>query len=800
MGDIRFVVSVDAEKGIATMTKLDKATQDLSKTGEKASKEARRGGDAHEGMWKQMAIGSLAAEGIKKAFHMVVEGIGDAIKGALEEEESENRLRSALETTGRTIGGNINYYKKFAEEKMKVTKHTHEEVEASATLLLQLTNLDQKGVSRAIEGAMGLSAVMGTDLQSATMMVTKAMEGNYTALQRVGIRVDENLTGQAKQAALLEKLGALYPRAEKELNTFGGQLKQLSNYWDEVKESVGGTIVKNEAVRSGMKELTSGLKAMVESDKFKLWLSSLVDVITAVVKGIVTLTKGILDIEDKLFGAKGWEKYINESVRANWIIQQGINTMELKRKAIDRDILTGKEWAAAYKKYGHDYSAMMKAIAEGKEGEKLQALFTELKTGAEEAKKEAERLKPAINEVGNAGAEAAKRASALKTELKLTFAEDVRKEIGSIEEALKLFQGKLTPDGAQALKDRLADLRGEMDGSKKATEDYKKVLDSVLGPSVAEKLNNQRMLTRAQEEINQSYKDGKIDIVEYEKACKELEKQQKDNVVLIATALPKSTRNLGMVFNQTVGSMKWNWEGFGVRFEGITQEMGKKWAAAMGKVKQTWDQYMGQMQDIFSQAQTNREISIENEYKKRLDYINANVKDEDARQKAVVALDAEFEIKRTSAKRAGAKQAKAVALMGAVVNTADAVTKSLAAAPFPFNVILAAATAALGAVQIGLISRQPIPLARGGVFTTTTRLTDNRGTTYEVGEGGEPEILSPESKLRSIFRAELEQRGNRGDVVVKVYIGEREIEDFVVKTVQKRINTRQIWIPAEVLR
>jgi hypothetical protein len=151
---------------------------------------------------------------------------------------------------------------------------------------------------------------------------------------------------------------------------------------------------------------------------------------------------------------------------------------------------------------------------------------------------------------------------------------------------------------------------------------------------------------------------------------------------------------------------------------------------------------------VFSQAQRNREIAIENEYKKRLAYINANVKDEAARQKAVITLEADYQIKRSSAAAAGAKQAKSVAMMEAVVNTASAVVSALKVFPPWLGIAFASVIGALGAAQIGLIAKQPIPLARGTVFTKPTLLPAR----YEVAEAGEPEIVSPKSTIRDAVR------------------------------------------------
>lgn len=170
---------------------------------------------------------------------------------------------------------------------------------------------------------------------------------------------------------------------------------------------------------------------------------------------------------------------------------------------------------------------------------------------------------------------------------------------------------------------------------------------------------------------------------------------------------------------------------------------------------------------------------IEDDYKKKRSYIEKNVKDEEKRtamledlekqyenkleqaridreqaeQNAADALEAieeaknealrlaseELERKRSEARRTAAKQEKAVALMSAIVNTAAGVTKALSSGIPPWNIILAGITAAAGAVQVGLISAQPIPLKEGGLVT--------KRTIAEIGEAG-PELVLPLNRLQ----------------------------------------------------
>jgi hypothetical protein len=167
------------------------------------------------------------------------------------------------------------------------------------------------------------------------------------------------------------------------------------------------------------------------------------------------------------------------------------------------------------------------------------------------------------------------------------------------------------------------------------------------------------------------------------------------------------------------------------------------------KAKETWDYILiaanaatSGMQAISNQYQQNLTIGLDNEYKKRLAYINATITNEDEKQKALIALDAEYDIKRRASQREGAKMAKGVAFLEAIVNTASGVTRALKDFPFPFSAIIAGIIAGLGAVQVGLIMAQPLPLAKGGIITQPTYAL--------IGERG-PEAVIPLNQTHNRF-------------------------------------------------
>jgi hypothetical protein len=262
---------MDASGALRSIKDLDGAINQAAGTTAKAG----ASGGPFSSLFSQFTAGVLVASALQKGIAFLKDTVSDAIKGAIEEEKAENSLRAALEITGRTVQGNIQHYMAFAMAQMKVTTYTHEEVRASQALLLQLTSLNQNGIDRATRGAMGLASTMGMDLHSATMMVTKAMEGNYTELGRVGIRVSENMTAEQKMASILDQTEKLYGRATAEAETFGGSLKALVTNWHEIKEAAGAAIIQTEGLGSAIRELNKAMAGFVSSGAFSTFLKQI---------------------------------------------------------------------------------------------------------------------------------------------------------------------------------------------------------------------------------------------------------------------------------------------------------------------------------------------------------------------------------------------------------------------------------------------------------------------------------------------------------------------------------------------
>ena len=580
MADIKLLIDVDASKGTAEVRKFEESIEALGR-------QAPQTESGLKSLWGQVAIGSVVAQATARAAQVLTRELVSGVAAAAEQERVDKALAAAIDITGRSMGQLYGHFKEFAAEQQKVTVYGDEQIQMVQTLLLQMTRLDRDGIDKATKGAMGLASVLGMDLQSAALLVTKAVEGNTAALSRYGIRVNENLPPQERTAALMEQLLRLYSRSTAEVDTYQGRMKQLKNAWDDFKETLGSVVVESGIVKTSLGTLTETLRLL-----------------NAPAERSVSI----------------WAR-------------------------IGAALSLATPGGASYNQFVREAQAMSEQTA-AKVSALADTIVNEVRPAMDSGSAAAEKL---ANRIGKVAFESTDAEAAFKR-LKQAALETFESE--TIVEAWPTTIEEAFDDAAASFNDYVQDI---ISGFKRA---------EVAGTSSA-----------------------------------------------------KKTISAWDMVGSMISSM---------------------------------------LEPALSQFERNREIAVDNEYKRRLAVINTNISDEEARQQAIMALEAEYQVKRTEAQRAGAKAAKAVALMEAVVNVHDAITKALAQGGFLFGIPMSAVVAALGAIQIAAIAAQPIPLATGAVFDRRTRLISETGTAYEVGEGGEPEILAPESKIRSAVRQALQ--------------------------------------------
>ena len=187
--------------------------------------------------WGQLAVAGTAALGA------IAAGLTSAVKAAMEDQKSQAELQRQLE---KTFGAN-EALTRSAERYVSVTQlrtgTSDTELRASLGTLVRATG-DLTQSQNLLNIAQDISAATGKDLASVSLALAKASQGQFTALSKLGIPLDDNI----KKSKDFEKVVGLLNdqfggAAETAANTFGGQLKILRGQFGEIVETIGAALL-----------------------------------------------------------------------------------------------------------------------------------------------------------------------------------------------------------------------------------------------------------------------------------------------------------------------------------------------------------------------------------------------------------------------------------------------------------------------------------------------------------------------------------------------------------------------------
>ena len=256
----------------AVITAEDRASATLANFGRKAGGI----GNTVKRSLKLAAVGIAAAGAAAIAFGV------SSVKSYQESENALAQLNAVLKSTRGIAKVSAKSAISLANSLQKVTRYSDEQVLSAENMLLTFTKIGKDVFPDTTKAVLDMSTAMGTDLKSTAIQVGKAMQDpvrGVTALQRVGVRLSDsqkelvkNLvatgkTAEAQKLILKELQTEFGGSAEAAGKTFAGQLDILKNQFDEVKESIGKTIV------DAIIPLMSKLAEFVASDQFQAWLA-----------------------------------------------------------------------------------------------------------------------------------------------------------------------------------------------------------------------------------------------------------------------------------------------------------------------------------------------------------------------------------------------------------------------------------------------------------------------------------------------------------------------------------------------
>jgi hypothetical protein len=208
--------------------------------------------EAEKAFGKLGKTGVLVGAAFAASATAVTVAMGKSISAAAEDQRSQELLAKQLENTVGASDKTTKATEDFIGQ-MELASGVADDVLRPALGNLIRATEDVTTAQDLLTLSQNISAGTGKDLESVSLAVAKASMGQFTALGKLGIPLDEN-TKKTKdfgkvQEALDKQFGGASAAAAQ---TFSGQLERLGTVWDNLTESIGYAILNNVYVRDAI--------------------------------------------------------------------------------------------------------------------------------------------------------------------------------------------------------------------------------------------------------------------------------------------------------------------------------------------------------------------------------------------------------------------------------------------------------------------------------------------------------------------------------------------------------------------
>lgn len=252
----------DVQINLEIVTKaFEQALDNSKKKTEEFSSQAAKGFTSVGSAFNVMA-GNLAANAIGKALGFISDGFSNMMREAAESEESVNQLNLALKQSGLYTDAASKRFQALADQISANSTVDDDLILKTQALFATLNNLSEKGIGAATQRAVDLSAALGIDLQTATDMVSKAVNGSTIAFAKKGIVIKAGNTDEERLANLLEATAKFTGAAEAKTNTYSGAMAQQNVALGNLLAQFGSFITTNSDVIDAIKGTTGMFQSL----------------------------------------------------------------------------------------------------------------------------------------------------------------------------------------------------------------------------------------------------------------------------------------------------------------------------------------------------------------------------------------------------------------------------------------------------------------------------------------------------------------------------------------------------------
>jgi len=212
----------------------------------------------------------------------LVAGLGDAVKGAMEDEQAQKLLARQLEKTTGATSAQIKGMEDYITAQGKLKGVTDDELRPALASLVRVTK-DIDEAQKVNNLSMDIAAAKGLSLQTVTKAMEKAYGGNMTALAKLSPELRQMIKDGATLEEVMQEMSKTFGGAATDsANTAAGSMKRLGVALGEAKEGVGAAL------------LPILVKALPVLQKFAQWAQNNPTLITAVAAAFGVLAASIV--------------------------------------------------------------------------------------------------------------------------------------------------------------------------------------------------------------------------------------------------------------------------------------------------------------------------------------------------------------------------------------------------------------------------------------------------------------------------------------------------------------------------
>jgi hypothetical protein len=212
----------------------------------------------------------------------LVAGLGDAVKGAMEDEQAQKLLARQLQKTTGATDAQIAANESWISTQGKLLGVTDDELRPALAGLVRAT-MSVSEAQKAATLAMDVAAAKGISLETVTKAMEKAYGGNMTALAKLSPELRQMIKDGASMEEVMAEMAVTFGGAATDsANTAAGSMKRLGIALGEAKEGVGAAL------------LPVLEKALPVLQKFATWAQNNPNLVLAAAAAIGVLTASVV--------------------------------------------------------------------------------------------------------------------------------------------------------------------------------------------------------------------------------------------------------------------------------------------------------------------------------------------------------------------------------------------------------------------------------------------------------------------------------------------------------------------------